>query len=96
MAERRFFPSGSRSAPLLRKSATVLSTKRRLAEDGLRYNDLVDRIRRDAAERHLGTGRLSVVEVAFLLGYESPSSFYRAFKRWTGETPSHFRRRAAR
>jgi AraC-like DNA-binding protein len=41
-------------------------------------------------------GRLSVVEVAFLLGYESPSSFYRAFKRWTGETPSHFRRRAAR
>jgi AraC-like DNA-binding protein len=75
---------------------SLRTLQRRLAEDGLRYNDLVDRIRRDAAERHLGTGRLSVVEVAFLLGYESPSSFYRAFKRWTGETPSHFRRRAAR
>jgi len=75
---------------------SLRTLQRRLAKDGLRYNDLVDQIRRDAAERHLGTGRLSVVEVAFLLGYESPSSFYRAFKRWTGETPSHFRRRAAR
>jgi AraC-like DNA-binding protein len=34
-----------------------------------------------------------VSEVAFLLGYEDPSSFQRAFRRWAGVSPRAFRRR---
>jgi len=40
----------------------------------------------------LSNPRYSVAEVAFLLGFAELSSFYRAFKRWTGQTPVDFRR----
>jgi AraC-like DNA-binding protein len=30
-------------------------------------------------------------EVAFILGYSEPSTFYRSFKRWTGKTPRQYR-----
>ena len=40
----------------------------------------------------LGDGRLAVAEVAFLLGYEDPSAFHRAFRRWSGRSPRVFRR----
>jgi len=36
---------------------------------------------------------LSASEVAFLLGYAEPGAFFRAFRRWTGETPQSWRKR---
>jgi AraC-like DNA-binding protein len=39
----------------------------------------------------LRDGRLAVSEVAFLLGYEDPSAFQRAFRRWFGRSPRAFR-----
>jgi len=72
------------SAPTLR---------RRLDDEGSSFKEELDATRRALAERYLGDRRLTLTEVAFLLGYSDASAFHRAFKRWTGLTPSAFRRR---
>lgn len=81
-----------RGAPSLEAAATKLGTssrtlKRRLQEEGTSYQDLADAVRCDLAKRYLEETRLSLGEVAFLLGFSEPSAFHRAFKRWTGRTP---------
>jgi AraC-like DNA-binding protein len=67
---------------------------RRLADDGTSFAALVEEARRERAMLLLGDAHLSASEVAFLLGYAEPAGFFRAFKRWTGETPQAWRSRA--
>jgi AraC-like DNA-binding protein len=67
------------------------SLHRRLADEGTRWNDLVDEVRRQFAETYLGRQRLAVSEVAYLLGFNDASAFFKAFKRWTGTSPSEYR-----
>ncbi len=64
---------------------------RRLADDGVRFADLVDGARRERATLLLEDTRLSSSEIAFLLGYAEPAAFFRAFRRWTGATPQRWR-----
>lgn len=71
------------------------SVQRRLADEGSTFEDLVDELRQDLARRYLADPRIAIGEVAYLLGYSEPSAFHRAFKRWTGVTPTEARRRAA-
>lgn len=71
------------------------SLQRRLADEGVTFDALLDELRRDLALRYLSDRRIAIAEVAYLLGYSEPSPFHRAFKRWTGVTPSEVRRRAA-
>ncbi|MCC3155679.1 AraC family transcriptional regulator [Hymenobacter sp. 15J16-1T3B] len=66
-----------------------------LREAGLSYQQLLDEVRRELAERHLRAPHLSTTDVAFLLGYSEPSVFVRSFKRWTGQTPGAFRKQQA-
>ena len=63
--------------------------QRRLAAEGVRYDRLVDRYRREEAVRLLGAG-VPVGEVAARLGYTEPTSFSRAFRRWYGAAPSRW------
>ena len=56
-----------------------------------RYQRLLDEVRCDLARRTLGQRGASVNEVAFLLGFSDTSSFSRAFRRWTGRSPSDYR-----
>jgi AraC-like DNA-binding protein len=65
--------------------------QRRLAELGYSYQDLVDESRRQLAERLLQETDFSLVEIAFMTGFSEQSAFARAFKRWAGQTPRHFR-----
>jgi AraC-like DNA-binding protein len=65
--------------------------QRRLSSAGLSYQELLDAVRRETAERHIAEARLSVSEIAYLVGYSEPAAFHRAFKRWTGVTPQAFR-----
>ncbi|RFA25590.1 hypothetical protein CAI21_18885 [Alkalilimnicola ehrlichii] len=84
--------------PSLNKIATRLhvtprTLHRRLAEEGTSFRVVVHTVRRELAERYLQEGRLTVAEIAFLLGYSEASAFHRAFKRWTGYSPLDFRSR---
>ncbi len=68
--------------------------QRQLAASGQSFNVLLDATRRRAAEQYLSDARLSIAEVAYLLGYSEPAAFHRAFRRWTRMTPQAFRRAA--
>ena len=67
--------------------------QRRLRDEGTSVRDIVDSVRRDLAMRYLCEREIAVAEVAFLLGFSEASAFHRAFKRWTGTTPSIYRSR---
>jgi AraC-like DNA-binding protein len=67
---------------------------RRLASEGLTFLKVLDNLRCDLAKRYLQERDLPVSEIAWLLGYQEPSAFTHAFKRWTGRPPKrHLRRR---
>jgi AraC-like DNA-binding protein len=67
------------------------SLHRRLADEGTRYNDLLDEVRRQFAEQYLARPRLGISEVAYLVGFNDASAFFKAFRRWTGVTPTEYR-----
>jgi len=66
---------------------------RRLAEHGTSYSRLVDDARRHLALGYMDDERLSLLDIAYLLGFSEQSAFQRAFKRWTDLTPGEYRRR---
>jgi AraC-like DNA-binding protein len=69
------------------------TVQRRLKTGGVGFRALVDDTRRRLAARYLADPNNTVTDVAFLLGYSEVSAFNRAFKRWTGRTPTAHRRR---
>jgi len=66
--------------------------QRRLAAEGVSYQELLDEARKEAAGRHISEPSLAICEVAYLLGYSEAAPFHRAFRRWYGTTPDLFRR----
>lgn len=66
--------------------------RRKLAEEGTGFRDLLNDTRRDLAETYIRDTALAFGEIAYLLGFASAEAFQRAFKRWTGLTPGAFRR----
>ncbi len=73
---------------------SIRTLQRRLRKEGVTHLELLERVRREKAEGYLRDTHMSVKEISVLLGFSDQSSFCRAFKRWTGSTPSRFRRRA--
>jgi len=71
------------------------SLQRRLSAAGTSFQTLIDSTRREAATRYLQDRKISIGEVAYLLGYSEPPAFHRAFKRWNGITPQEFRAKGA-
>jgi AraC-like DNA-binding protein len=65
---------------------------RRLADEDTSFRELLDDVRLEMARKYLRDPRLSLGEIAFLLGYSEASAFHRSFRRWTGSTPLEFRR----
>jgi AraC-like DNA-binding protein len=78
-----------------RLGTTARTLQRRLKDEGTTFAELTDAVRRSAAERYLADGRLPLAEIAFLLGFQDPSNFHKAFRRWTGNTPAAYRDRHA-
>jgi AraC-like DNA-binding protein len=70
--------------------------QRVLVREETSFQEELEHVRRRMSERALDEGDLSITEIAFLLGFADVSSYCRAFRRWTGSTPSDFKRRGAR
>lgn len=69
------------------------SLRRRLASAQTRYADLLQECQILMSQRLLSDAQCAIKQVAHDLGFHSVSGFYRAFRRWTGETPSAWRAR---
>jgi AraC-like DNA-binding protein len=65
--------------------------RRRLADEGTSYQQIKDTIRCEAAQRLLANPEMSIMDVAVSTGFSEPAAFSRAFKKWTGESPAHYR-----
>lgn len=65
----------------------------KLSQHGTTIQTLRDRIRQELAQQYLQFSRKSITEIAYSLGFSDPAHLNRAFKRWTGETPTAFRTR---
>jgi AraC-like DNA-binding protein len=87
--------SAERVASIFAIHSRTLS--RRLAEQGTRFQNLVDEGRFEIARQMLEHTAMDVSEIAGLLVYADASAFTRAFRRWSGTTPAQWRaeRRAA-
>jgi AraC-like DNA-binding protein len=68
------------------------SLRRRLAADGTTYRDVVRSVLEASADRLLQNPTRAIKETATALGFADATTFHRAFKRWTGMTPSEYRR----
>ncbi len=70
---------------------SVSTLRRQLLDEGTSFQRLKDECRQAAAMQYLATSELTYTEIAGLLGFDEVSAFFRAFRRWTGTTPSGYR-----
>ena len=66
------------------------SLQRKLQEEGVSYQQLVDEVRKSLALQYLASGQYPLKEISYILGYNEISAFSRAFKRWTGAAPMRY------
>jgi AraC-like DNA-binding protein len=71
---------------------SLRSFQRQLAKEHITYSLLIDQVRFETAVRLLQDPDPKLIEISLELGYNDPANFTRAFKRWTGMSPSQFRR----
>ncbi len=74
-----------------RLAVSTRTLQRRLSAEGSSFQEVLDSTREALARHYLGNSTMSGGQIAFLLGYEDPNSFFRAFHAWTGETPEQVR-----
>jgi AraC-like DNA-binding protein len=72
---------------------TERQLQRKLKELGTSFGELLDQVRLELALRYLQDSRMTMVDIALTLGFHDQSNFVKAFKRWQGETPGHYRSR---
>lgn len=65
--------------------------RRRLKDAGVSFKSLLAETRKELGERLIQDSSLSLTEIAFTLGFSDSSSLSRAYKGWTGQSPSEYR-----
>lgn len=70
-----------------RLSVSPRTLQRYLRDEGTSFQQVLDDLREELARNYLAKSEYSSGQIAFLLGYEDPNSFFRAFRAWTGQTP---------
>ncbi len=84
-------PSMEDAANLVHCSPRTL--RRKLKAEGWQYHQLIDSIRVNRARKALEDSSKPITEIAMSLGYADHSGFLRAFKKWTGVSPTEFRKK---
>ena len=87
--------AANEAAVAARLGITVRTLHRRLAESENSFRQLRTDLLRGRAENLLREQQVPIAEISYLLGYADPSTFHRAFRRWTGVAPAEWRSRAA-
>ena len=87
-------PAGESGAGAVaqRLGMSTRSLTRHLTQEGTTFGEILERLRRRLASRYLADDRMSVQQIAWLLGYSEPGAFTHAYKRWTGTTPRRARK----
>jgi len=90
---RRLLPTGQCGVDVISDQLAVhpRTLQRRLAAEGLRCQDIIERERRDQAARYLAEPGLYLGQIAGLLGYSEQSALNRSCRRWFGKTPRQYR-----
>ena len=94
LARPGYFPDIDSLAEKLNMSTRTL--RRRLNAEGSSYRQLLEEIRFELAREYLADTKLPLDEISFLLGYTEPGTFSHAFRRWSGQPPSVYRKNHAR
>lgn len=86
-------PSGQFTVDVVarRLSVSPRTLQRRLNHEDTTFKEVVDSTREGLARHYLNKTKLTSTEIAYLLGFEESTSFFRAFQRWTGTTPDTLR-----
>lgn len=86
-------PGGQNSIDDVAKMLMVSkrTLQRRLKEESTTFQTVLNRVREKLAKHYLESSDLSGAQISFLLGFEDPNSFVRAFHSWTGKTPMQLR-----
>ena len=89
-------PSGELRAAVVARQLGMSprSLTRHLADEGTTFGDILEQLRRRLASRYLADDRMSVQQIAWLLGYSEVGAFNHAYKRWTGTAPRRTRKPA--
>jgi len=93
LEKQRGFPTLAVTARMLHMTPRTLH--RHLVDEGTSYRALLESVRHVLAVEHLKSGRFSVAEIAYRLGYTDLANFRRAFKRWESVPPSALRQQQA-
>jgi AraC-like DNA-binding protein len=88
-------PSGETrvAAVAQRLNMSTRSLTRELAKEETTFGEILERLRRRLASRYLGHDRMSIKQIAWLLGYSEPGASTHAYKRWIGTTPRRVRQK---
>lgn len=86
-------PSGEASLSTVSKKlgTSTRTLHRRLEQEGQSFQVVLNATREELAKHYLRSSSYSGAEISFLLGYDDPNSFFRAFHGWTGSTPEQTR-----
>ncbi len=71
---------------------SVRNLQRRLGHEGATFRSLLEATRRELAHEFVRDEDMPLNEITYRLGFSEPANFSRAFKRWTGFSPSQYRR----
>lgn len=77
----------------LRLGMSKRTLQRRLLQEGQPFKEIVRATREKLAKHYIINTDLAYHDIAFLIGFEEVTSFYRAFKSWTNQTADHLRQR---
>ena len=88
-------PSGKPSAKEVAYGLALAprTLQRKLQEEGTTFQEVADAVRKDLAQQYVRSGEYSLQEMTYLTGFANPPAFSRAYKIWTGRTPSEDRDR---